>query len=85
MKTAVSIPDDLFRLAEAEIRRRRLSRSALYAEALRDHLSRGEGDRITAKLDQVYGAATGNDAATEYAVDPVLAALQDHAPLDEWT
>lgn len=35
VKIAVSIPEDLFAAAEAEARRRGVSRSALYAEALR--------------------------------------------------
>lgn len=35
VKIAVSIPEDLFAVAEAEARRRGMSRSALYAEALR--------------------------------------------------
>lgn len=35
VKIAVSIPEDLFSAAEEEARRRGVSRSALYAEALR--------------------------------------------------
>jgi metal-responsive CopG/Arc/MetJ family transcriptional regulator len=40
MKTAVSIPDPLFRKAEREAKRRGMSRSALYAEALKAHLAK---------------------------------------------
>jgi metal-responsive CopG/Arc/MetJ family transcriptional regulator len=40
MKTAVSIPDDLFRLAEAAARRLQVSRSQLYATALSVFLNR---------------------------------------------
>ena len=34
MKTAVSVPDEVFRAAERQARRTRKSRSQLYAEAL---------------------------------------------------
>ncbi len=34
MKTAVSLPDDLFRMAEAAARRLQVSRSELYARAI---------------------------------------------------
>jgi metal-responsive CopG/Arc/MetJ family transcriptional regulator len=40
MKTAVSIPDDLFRELEAWSRRMRISRSAVLAAAAREYLSR---------------------------------------------
>ena len=54
MKTAVSIPDDLFNEAEELARRSHVSRSELYATALRSLLA---ADReVTAKLDEVYGS-----------------------------
>ena len=40
MKTAISIPDDLFREVEACSRRLRLSRSRLFAAAAREFLAR---------------------------------------------
>ena len=40
MKTAISIPDDLFRELEACSRRLRLSRSRLFATAAREYLAR---------------------------------------------
>lgn len=41
MKTAISIPDDLFEAAERLREQTGASRSALYAEAIRAHLDRG--------------------------------------------
>lgn len=41
MKTAISIPDDLFEAAERLREQTGASRSALYAEAIRAHLERG--------------------------------------------
>jgi predicted transcriptional regulator len=54
MKTAVSVPDDLFRGAESVARRLRVSRSQLYATALAQFLERQEGDAITERLNEVY-------------------------------
>lgn len=54
MKTAVSVPEVLFRRAEAAALRLRMSRSQLYATAIEEFLSRREDDAITGKLDQVY-------------------------------
>jgi metal-responsive CopG/Arc/MetJ family transcriptional regulator len=54
MKTAVSLPDDLFRLAEATARRLRVSRSELYAKAIAAFLKQQDGSAITERLNDVY-------------------------------
>ena len=54
MKTAVSLPDDLFRLAEQTARRLRVSRSKLYAEAIAEFLKQQDSSAITARLNDVY-------------------------------
>jgi hypothetical protein len=54
MKTAVSLPDDLFRLAETTARRLRVSRSELYAKAIAEFLKRQDGNAITERLNDVY-------------------------------
>jgi predicted transcriptional regulator len=54
MKTAVSVPDDLFRLAEATARRLRISRSQLYATAISEFLNRQRADAVTERLNEVY-------------------------------
>jgi metal-responsive CopG/Arc/MetJ family transcriptional regulator len=54
MKTAVSVPDDLFRLAEVAARRLRVSRSQLYATAISEFLNRQQGDAVTGRLNEVY-------------------------------
>jgi metal-responsive CopG/Arc/MetJ family transcriptional regulator len=51
MKTAISLPDDLFVTADAFAERSQLSRSELYARALREYLERHDQDRVTAQLD----------------------------------
>jgi metal-responsive CopG/Arc/MetJ family transcriptional regulator len=42
MKTAVSLPDDLFRQADAAARRLRVSRSELYSKAIEEFLQNQE-------------------------------------------
>ena len=54
MKTAVSMPDDLFRMAEAAARRLRVSRSKLYATAISEFLDRQQNDAVTERLNTVY-------------------------------
>jgi len=54
MKTAVSLPDELFRQAEAAARRLRFSRSELYARAIAEFLKGLQDNSITERLNQVY-------------------------------
>jgi metal-responsive CopG/Arc/MetJ family transcriptional regulator len=53
MKTAVSLPDPLFRAAERHARRARKSRSQLYAEALAEYLARHAPDEVTEAMNRV--------------------------------
>jgi hypothetical protein len=69
MKTAISIPDDVFAAAEAAARRTGMSRSQLFVEAVKLFL-RKHGDRgVTERLDEVYGKS-------ESKIDPALSAMQ---------
>jgi metal-responsive CopG/Arc/MetJ family transcriptional regulator len=54
MKTAVSMPDDLFQQAEAAARRLRVSRSELYATALAEFLKQQDTRSITQRLNELY-------------------------------
>jgi metal-responsive CopG/Arc/MetJ family transcriptional regulator len=56
MKTAISLSDSLFQRADAFAERAGISRSELYATAVAEYLARRDGDRITAKLNAIYGA-----------------------------
>lgn len=53
MKTAVSIPDDVFEHAERLARRTKKSRSQLFSDALREYIARHAPDEITAAMDRV--------------------------------
>lgn len=53
MKTAISIPDDVFEDAEQLARRLKKSRSALFAEAVAEYVARHEPEGITEELNRV--------------------------------
>ena len=53
MKTAISIPDDIFAQADALARVLKTSRSDLYTRAVREYVARHGEDEVTAALDQV--------------------------------
>ncbi len=52
MKTAVSIPDDLFKRADEMARRTGKSRSLLYQEALSEYLLRRDPGAVTQAMDE---------------------------------
>jgi Arc/MetJ-type ribon-helix-helix transcriptional regulator len=53
MKTAVSIPDEVFEQAERLARRARKSRSQVFSSALREYLARHAPDEVTEAMDRV--------------------------------
>ena len=53
MKTAVSVPDAVYRLAERLARRLGKSRSRLYSEALAEYVSRHAPDEVTEAMNRV--------------------------------
>ena len=71
MKTAISIPDVVFKSGEQLASRLRVSRSELYAKALKAFLEEHRDDLITSRLNEIYGADTESSS-----LDPDLALLQ---------
>jgi metal-responsive CopG/Arc/MetJ family transcriptional regulator len=67
MKTAISIPDELFRAAEKAARRMKLSRSELYRRALAQYLEKQRDSLITETLNEVY--ATGQPGRVDAVLD----------------
>jgi len=53
MKTAVSVPDDVFDRVERLARREGRSRSDVYSSALRDSVARHSPDEVTDAVDRV--------------------------------
>jgi metal-responsive CopG/Arc/MetJ family transcriptional regulator len=69
MKTAISLPDPIFKAGERHASRFRLSRSQLYASALKEYLARHSDEAVTETLNRVYSAEHSK-------LDPALRALQ---------
>ena len=73
MKTAVSLPDDVFAGAEHLAKRLRLSRSELYNRALKEYVARHSDDAVTEALDRVCaGLEEAPDAFVSTASHRVL-------------
>lgn len=56
MKTAISLPDDLFRSGDTLAKRLGVSRSELYARALAEFVAKHKADQITQRLNSVYAS-----------------------------
>ena len=69
MKTAISLPDDLFMAAEQAAGRLGMSRSQLYARAVAEYLERHRGLGVREALDSVYSTESSR-------LDSALAAMQ---------
>jgi metal-responsive CopG/Arc/MetJ family transcriptional regulator len=54
MKTAISIPDELFYSAENTARRLGIPRSQLFARALEEYIRNHSKEQITEKLNKIY-------------------------------
>jgi len=57
MKTAVSVPDDVFEAAERLARRTKRSRSRLFSEALREYVARHAPDEVTEAMNRACAEA----------------------------
>lgn len=62
MKTAISIRDETFEAAERTAARMGISRSELYARAVEEFVARRTSERVTERLDAVYGNAENASA-----------------------
>lgn len=78
MKTAVSIPDDLFEQAERLARRVGATRSGLYSRAVREYVARHAPDEVTASMDRVC------DAVGQKQDDFVAAAAREALERSDW-
>ena len=54
MKSTVTLPDELFHMAEATAKRLGVSRSRLYSRAVAEFMRRAQSDKVTARLNDVY-------------------------------
>lgn len=63
MKTAVSVPDEVYKQAERLARRQGRSRSELYSAAVREYVARHAPDDVTDALDRVVDGLGQEQAA----------------------
>ena len=69
MKTAISLPDDVFEAAEELADALGVSRSQLYAQAVAEYVATHRDENVTARLNEIYSAVDSQ-------VDPLLHDLQ---------
>jgi metal-responsive CopG/Arc/MetJ family transcriptional regulator len=78
MKTAISIPEDVFVSADRLAKRLHMSRSELYARAVQQYVAECRHAGVKEKLDQIY-------ASENSAIDStVLIAQAASIPREEW-
>ncbi|MDE2721244.1 hypothetical protein [Candidatus Palauibacter polyketidifaciens] len=77
MKTAISVPDELFASADSLAKRMRVSRSELYATAVAEYVAKHRSEDITAKLNAVYADLSGE-------MDHALRRAQARSIAEEW-
>ena len=61
MKTAISLPEDLFKAAESLAAKQGLSRSKLFATALAEYVAKHQSRKVSERLDEVYATESNAD------------------------
>ena len=82
MKTAISLPDSLFEVAEQTAHYMGVNRSRLFVLALEDYIARHNGDMITEKLNEVYGKINKDEFTKD--LDIGLEPLRNLTKDDAW-
>ncbi len=78
MKTAISIPDEIFHSADQLAKRHGMSRSELYSKAVSDYINAHKNEAVTKALDQIY-------AKEKSEIDPVIDLMQLRSlPKEAW-
>tara|TARA_B100000315_G_scaffold42129_1_gene37030 strand:+ start:911 stop:1147 length:237 start_codon:yes stop_codon:yes gene_type:complete len=78
MKTAISIPDEIFDAAEELSKRLNLSRSELYSTAISDYVRSRHNEAVTEALNKVY-------EKEESSLNPIIDAMQQNSlPKEKW-
>lgn len=76
MKTAISIPDDVFQDAEHLAHKLKKSRSELYSRAVREYVARYSGDRVTEALDALNEEPPESDEFAQAAARNTLESVE---------
>jgi len=81
MKTAISIPDDVFEEAEITAKQLGLARSQLYVRAIKEYIEKHNKNKITEKLNKIYSAEHSTEEQIEEAG---LESLREATRHDSW-
>ena len=77
MKASISIPDEVFALADDLARRQSISRSALYSTAVAEYVAKHRPEEVTARLNAVYSQLSSD-------LDPALRRAQARSIQGDW-
>ena len=78
MKTAISIPDEIYHSADQLAKRLGMSRSELYSKAVSNYINAHKNEAVTKALDQIYANETSE-------IDPVVNVMQLRSlPKEAW-
>jgi len=78
MKTAISIPEEIFISAEKLAKDLRISRSELYSQAIREFIKESRFNGVTEKLNKIYGRESS-------ALNPLVREAQASSiPEEDW-
>ena len=78
MKTAVSIPDEIYHSADQLAKRHGMSRSELYSKAVSEYINAHKNEAVTKALDQIY-------AKEKSEIDPVINLMRLRSlPKEAW-
>jgi metal-responsive CopG/Arc/MetJ family transcriptional regulator len=82
MKTAISIPDELFQTAEKIAKKMGIPRSQLYVRALEEFIQSHSKESVTEKLNAVYSGEkdTHPEAASRISIEMLRRSLKN----DTW-
>ena len=81
MKTAISIPDNIFIAAEKTAKRLRIPRSQLYTKAIEEFINSHNNEYVTEKLNQVYSKISDkNPEVSDIDID----SLRESTKNDTW-
>jgi hypothetical protein len=76
MKTAISVPDAVFRRVERATKRLGISRSELFTRAVVEFLAVQRDAAVTTSYDEAFGQDSGEDDAAEFRRTAARSALQ---------
>ncbi len=74
MKTAISIPDNVYNAAEQLANRLGQSRSELYSRAVSNYIKKHQNEKVTEQLNDIYSCEDSN-------LNPALVLLQGQSTL----